>query len=235
MKGIAYGHVIVKLIQCDFFFQVMLSAINLYPGGEDANRINNSKLVSFSFYQSDVNNSRTEYGVKDLEQGKEISLMVPRVEPAVDRRVTREKLQSSKFNLHEFEILENTSAVTIEARPDFFVDVEMYVKVGSEPNPSQGVFDFNATLSAIAANSSNSSILSSYYEFFLSNDVLNQTAAGKYFVKVRYKLPENHSFTEDQLADGIPYNFSVYTSSCSYYDEKNNSWRTDGVKVFNYN
>ena len=208
----------------------MLSEINLYPGGQASKQINNSKLVSFTFYTS-VNKSREEFSVKLLEPGKEISVMVPRKQPEVERHPTHDKLHTSKFKLHKFVILDNSSAVTIETKPELPVEVEMYVKVGGEPNPSQGEFDFNITLSAGRTNSLNSTIPSSSYEYLLSNDVLNWTAAGNYSVMVRYKLPENRSFTEDQLGDGIGYNFSVYTSSCLYHDPKTNIWRTDGVKV----
>ncbi|CAH3036848.1 unnamed protein product [Porites lobata] len=31
--------------------------------------------------------------------------------------------------------------------------------------------------------------------------------------------------------DTVPYNFSMYTSKCMFYDEKKNVWSTDGLKV----
>lgn len=195
--------------------------------------------MSISFQESDGGSNRSKVNVKDLKEGKEISVMVPRNEPDADRRAVSGELESCKSNEHEFEVHDNMSALIIEVSPDLAVDIELYLKKGDVPNPSKNVYDYNVTLSVgelspgvrvRVDNSSNSTGPSYSYEYLLVNEDLNWTAAGTYFAVVRPKEPKNHSFTEEQLRK-IPYNFSVITCSCWYYDEKTEVWSTEGVKV----
>ena len=196
--------------------------------------------MSFSLQESDGGNTRSKFDVKDLEEGKEISVIVPRNEPDADRRAVSGELESDKFNEHEFEVHDNMSALIIQVSPDLIVDIELYLKKGAVPNPSKKVYDYNVTLSvgestpgvrAVRAdNSSNSTGPSFSYEYLLLNEDLNWTAAGTYFALVGPKVPKNHSYTEEQLRK-IPYNFSVITCSCWYYDEEIEVWSTEGVKV----
>lgn len=226
------------------FFQSILSAINLYPGGKDDSRLNNSKVVSFTFYELDAKKVRTaEYSVKNMTTGKEISVVIPITHSQLNRRIflAEAKLYLSKYDALSFEIKDNMSAVTVEVTLDVPVDVEIYVRVDREPNPSQHLFDFNATFSAnddfsqsSVANSLNSTIKSYSHRLLLTNDVLNWTAAGKYFAKVLFKKPNSLvELTDDKLTDEIQYNFSVYRSGCLFYDKRNHSWATEGVKVMN--
>ena len=196
--------------------------------------------MSFSLQESDGGNNRSKVDVKDLEEGKEISVIVPRNEPDPDRRAVSGELDSGKWNEHEFEVHDNMSALLIQVSPDLIVDIELYLKKGDVPNPSENVYDYNVTLpvrestpgvrEVRADNSSNSTGPSFSYEYLLLNEDLNWTAAGTYFALVRPKEPKNHSFTEEQLRK-IPYNFSVITCSCWYYDEEIEVWSTEGVKV----
>jgi len=194
--------------------------------------------VTFSLQESDGHN-RSEVNVKDLEEGKEISVIVPRIDPNADRRPFPWELESSKYIEHEFQVHDNMSAVIIEVSPDIAVDIELYVKKGDVPSLSKNLYDYNVTLSVgeltpgvrvRVDNSSNSTGPSYSYEYLLSNDDLNWTAAGTYFALVRSKAPRNHSFTEEELKK-ISYNFSVITCSCWYYDEEKEVWSTEGVKV----
>lgn len=196
--------------------------------------------MSISFRESDGDNNHSKVNVKDLEEGKEISVMIPRTKPDTDRLTVQGELKSGKFNEHEFEIHDNVSALIIELSPDLAVDIELYVKKGDVPNPSKNAYDYNVTLSVgeltpgvrvRVDNSSNSTGPSYSYEYLLSNEDLNWTAAGTYFALVRYKEPKNHSFTEEELKK-ISYNFSVITCSCWYFNEENEVWSTEGVKVF---
>ena len=205
-----------------------MSDINFYPGG-----VNNSKLVSMSFQEPKANNSHSKFNVEGLQEGEEISIMVPRSKSDVNREIVSAKLQSAKLIEHEFDIQDNSSALIIEIRTESPVDVELFVKKGSTPNPSQGEYDYNVTLLPEpvllgGANSSNSTNSSYSYRHFLSNDALNWSAAGVYFAKLRYKKP-NRSL-EEELTE-VPYNFSVSGYICIYYDEKNETWTTRGVKV----
>jgi len=196
--------------------------------------------VSISFQESDGGYNRSKVDVKDLEKGKEISVIVPRIEPDAGRFAASGELESSKYIEHEFEVHDNMSALIIEVSPGLDVDIELYVKKGDVPNLSKNVYDYNVTLSVgeltpgvrvRVDNSSNSTGPSHHsYEYFLSNEDLNWTAAGTYFALVRSKEPKNHSFTEEELKK-IPYNFSVILSSCWYYDEESEVWSTEGVKV----
>ena len=195
--------------------------------------------MSISFQESDGDNNHSKVDVKGLQEGKEISVIVPRNEPDADRCVVFGELESGKSTEHEFEVHDNMTALIIEVSPDLAVDIELYVKKGEEPNLSNNVYDYNVTLSVgeltpgvqvRVENSSNSTGPSYSYEYLLSNEDLNWTAAGKYFALVRFKEPKNHSFTEEELQK-ILYNFSVITCSCWYYDEKNETWSTEGVKV----
>ena len=196
--------------------------------------------MSFSLQESEGGNNRSKVDVRKLEKGKEISVIVPRNKPDADRRAVSGELESGKFNEHEFEVHDNMSALIIQVSPDLIVDIELYLKKGAVPIPSKNVYDYNVTLSVgestpgvrevRADNSSNSTGPSFSYEYLLFNEDLNWTAAGTYFALVRPKEPKNHSFTEEQLRK-IPYNFSVITCSCWYYDEVNEVWSTKGVKV----
>ena len=195
--------------------------------------------MSFSFHESDGNNGRSKVNVKDLEEGKEISVIVPRTKPDADRHVAEGELESGKCIEHEFEVHDNVSAVIIEVSPDLAVDIQLYVKKGGVPNPSKNVYDYNVTLSVgeLAPgvrvredNSSNSTCPSYSYEYLLSNEDLNWTAAGTYFALLRSKEPKNHSFTEEELKK-IRYSFSVITSSCWYFDKETEVWSTEGLKV----
>lgn len=189
-----------------------------------------------SFHESNASNSK--FNVEGLEEGNEISVMVPRSGSDVDKRIASDKLHSSKYILHEFDVPDNSSALIIEVATEIPVDVELFVKKGGEPNPSKGVFDYNVTLPAEevslgSANSSNSTSPTYSYRYCLDNDALNWTAAGRYYAKVRYKKP-NRSLAEEELTE-VPHNFSVSTYICMYYDEKNEVWATNGVKVINVN
>ena len=195
--------------------------------------------MSISFQESESGSNRSKVNVTDLKEGKEISVIVPRNKRDADRRVVSGKLESGKCNEHEFEVQDNMSALIIEVSPDLAVDIELYLKKGTVPNPSKNVYDYNVTLSVgeltpgvrvRVDNSSNSTGPSFSYEYLLLNEDLNWTAAGTYFALVRPKEPKNHSFTEEQLRK-IPYNFSVITCSCWYYDEETEAWSTKGVKV----
>jgi len=195
--------------------------------------------VSFSVHESDGHNNRSKVNVKGLEEGKEISVIVPRSEPDADRHAVSGELELSKYIEHEFQVHDNMAAVIIEVSPDLAVDIELYVKKGDVPSVSKNLYDYNVTLSVGEStpgvrvqvdNSSNSTSPSYSYEFLLSNDDLNWTAAGKYFALVRSKEPKNHSFTEEELKK-IRYNFSVITCSCWYHDEEKEVWSTEGVKV----
>lgn len=211
----------------------MVSKINLYSGGKGAELVK-SDLVSLSFYESKGEDSREEYNVKDLE--KEISVIVPRAKGSRPEK-TPSKLDAKKYMKHSFNVTHNAFTVHIRVEWKIRVEVELYIKKGSEPKPAEGVYDFNETLKLgghFNANSSNSSSDSTSSELFLSNDALNWTAAGTYYVKLRYKA--NGSLPEQEKANmgpngGVPYNFSVYTSMCVYYDENKKSWSTEGTKV----
>ena len=210
----------------------MVSKINLYSGGKGAELVK-SDLVSLSFYESKGKDSREEYKIKGLE--KEITVVVPRAKGARPER-TPSNLEAKKYMKHSFNVTQNASAVHIRVEWEVRVEVELYIKKGSEPKPAEGVYDFNETLKLeghFNVNSSNSSDPTSS-ELFLSNDALNWTAAGPYFVQLRYKangsLPEEEKDKMDSNG-AVPYNFSVYTSICMYYDENKKSWSTEGTKV----
>ena len=225
-------HTPEQQVMSRFFFQSMVSGLNLYPRGEGAALVN-SKLVSLAFYASEEGGSRSELSVSSLKQ--RISLMIPRNEKEKSPVVVQARLHSVKYKLHTFNVTENASTVHIRLGWQVNVDVEVYVKKGSEPKPSESVFDFNKTLQCGGNNSANSLNSSEHIsELFFSNHDLNWTAAGTYYALLRYK--ENVSLPEEEKAkmdsDGsIPYNFSVYTSMCQYYDEKQKGWSTNGTEV----
>ena len=208
----------------------MVSQTNLHSGIEGAELVK-SNLVSLSFYDSNVKGVRKEYHVKGLE--KEIRVKVPRKKGHPNK--TPHKLKSKDYTKHSFNVTQNASTVHIRLEWKVRVEVELFVKKGSQPKPTEGVYDFNETLKLGGhnANSSNSSEPTSS-ELFLSNVALNWTAAGTYFVQLRYKA--NSSLPAEEKAkmnsdDTVPYNFSVYTSMCMYYDENKQKWSTEGTKV----
>lgn len=210
----------------------MVSAINMYSGVERAELVN-SKLVSLAFYTLEEGDRRYEHSVSNLTE--KISIILPRSEKEGRPTVVQAKLHSDKYKLHRFTVTENTSTVHIRVGWQVSVEVELYLKKGSEPKPAEGVYDFNVTFQDgenRCMNSSNSSE-PSISELFLSNDDLNWTAAGMYYAFLRYKgrvsLPEEKAKMDSDGA--ISHNFSVYTSMCMYFDEKRGVWSTEGTEV----
>ena len=192
----------------------------------------NSKLVRLSFSVA-----RKEFTVINLKEEEAISIIIPRRgnEKFPDDREPV-KLYSNKANLHTFNETSNESAVNIRVEWQVDVEMELYVKKGSEPKPNEGDYDFNVTLKRGEHSNANSSKTSdsTASELFLSNDALNWTAEGTYFVSLRFK--DNGSLPAEEKAkmtsDGaVLYNFSVYSSMCRYYDERKNAWSTEGTKV----
>ena len=123
--------------------------------------------------------------------------------------------------------------MTVQVAWNISVAVQIYIKKGSRPRPEESVYDFNATF-RLGGRYSDDSTNFSLCKLFLSNDDLNWTAAGQYFVMLGYT--KNDSLPLEELdkigSDGtVPYNFSMYTSKCMFYDEKKNIWSTDGLKV----
>ena len=207
----------------------MVSNTSLFAS-QDQEKGNSVKSLAVSLSFSDEN--RQELNIKNLTS--EISIFIPRNDK--ERGNTEDVVSSKEYKVHSFTIEQNASTVHIRAEWEVSVDLELYVRKGGEPKPSEGVFDFNDTLrlgSRQGVNSSNSSDPSGR-ELFLSNDALNWTAAGKYYVSLRYV--RNDSLSEEEKAkitsdDTIPYNFSVYTSMCLYYDVDREVWSTEGTKV----
>lgn len=214
----------------------MVSATNLYSGGQGAELVN-SKLVRLSFSVANGSESKMELTIKDLKEEEAISVIIPRRgnEKLPDDKAPC-KLYSNKANLHTFNETWNESAVNIRVEWQIDVEMELYVKKGSEPKPNEGDYDFNVTLKRGEHSNANSSNISdpNASELFLSNDALNWTAEGMYFVSLRFKA--NGSLPAEEKAkmtsDGaVLYNFSVYSSMCRYYDERKKTWSTEGTKV----
>ena len=217
-----------------FFSQILVSNENLYSGGEGGGQVTD-KIVSLSFSGSkddgSVDFDGAECKVKGLEE--EISVMLPRNNTAKDPPVQDGSLRSDKYSIREFNLTENASAVTVQVAWNISVAVQIYIKKGSRPKPEEGVYDFNATFRLGGRYSDHSTNLSRC-ELFLSNDDLNWTAAGQYFVMMGYT--KNDSLPLEELKkigsdDTVPYNFSMYTSKCMFYNETKNVWSTDGLKV----
>ena len=207
----------------------MVSNTSLFAS-QDQEKGHSVKSLAVSLSFSDANHS--ELNIKNLTS--EISIIIPRNDK--ERSNTEGGVSSKTYQVHSFTIEQNASTVHIRAEWEVSVDLELYVRKGGEPKPLEGVYDFNYTLrlgSRQGVNSSNSSDPSGC-ELFLSNDALNWTAAGTYYVLLRYV--RNDSLSEEEKAkipsdDTIPYNFSVYTSMCLYYDVDREVWSTEGTKV----
>ena len=216
------------------FSQILVSNENLYSRGEGGGQVTD-KIVNLSFTGSkddgsdDVDGAECE--VKGLEE--EISVMLPRNNTAKDPPVQDGSLRSDKYSIREFNLTENASAVTVQVAWNISVAVQIYIKKGSRPKPEEGVYDFNATFRLGGRYSDHSTNLSRC-ELFLSNDDLNWTAAGQYFVMMGYTKNDSLPLEELQKIgsdDTVPYNFSMYTSKCMFYDEEKNVWSTDRLKV----
>lgn len=190
-----------------------------------------SDAVSLSF-------SEEKGGQPDIcNLPSEISITIPRSEK--ERRggdkAKEGSMSSDRYSIHYFEIENNASAVHLRVEWAVNVEIDVYVRKGNKPIPQGGLYDFNDTLrlgSHLNASSSNSSERLGV-EIFLSNEALNWTAAGKYYVALRYVKNDSLLREEDKISvDGpIPYNFSIYTSMCVYYNEGKGAWSTDGLKV----
>ncbi|XP_068673513.1 polycystin-1-like [Montipora foliosa] len=207
----------------------MVSNTSLFAS-QDQEKGNSVKSLAVSLSFSDGNHS--ELNIKNLTS--EISIIIPRNDK--ERRNTEGGVNSKTYQVHSFTIEQNASTVHIRAEWEVSVDLELYVRKGGEPKPLEGVYDFNGRLQLGSRQSvqSSTSLDPSGCELFLSNDALNWTAAGTYYVLLRYV--RNDSLSEEEKAkipsdDTIPYTFSVYTSMCLYYDVDREVWSTEGTKV----
>ena len=216
------------------FFQSLVSDQNLFSGGKGAGQVTD-KVVSLSFTGSKDDGSVDVRGKECPVEGLEeaISVSLPRNNTSKNPPEQEGKLHSAKYSIHEFNITENASAVTVQVAWNISVAVQIYIKRGSIPNPEEGVYDFNETFRLGGCYSDHSTNFS-LCKLFLSNDDLNWTAAGQYFVMMGYT--KNDSLPVEELKkigsdDTVPYNFSMYTSKCMFYDEKKNVWSTEGLKV----
>ena len=217
-----------------FIFQSLISNTNLYSDAKGADQVTD-KIVSLSFFGSkddgSVDVDGDECKVKGLEE--EIRVVLPRNNTAKDSPGQEGSLRSDKYNIYEFNITDNASAVTVQVAWNISVAVQIYIKKGSIPKPEEGVYDFNATFRLGGCYSDHSTNLS-LCKLFLSNDDLNWTAAGQYFVMMGYT--KNDSLPLEELEkigsdDTVPYIFSMYTSKCMFYNETKKVWSTDGLKV----
>ena len=206
--------------------------LDLYPvkDGEEGNPVS-SDAVSLSFSEG----KGDELKIDNLPS--EISIIIPRSEK--ERRggdkAKENSMGSDRYSIHSFKIENNASAVHLRVEWAVNVEIDVYVRKGNKPIPQEGLYDSNDTLrlgSHFNASSSNSSERSGV-EIFLSNDALNWTAAGKYYVALRYVKNDSLLKEEDKISvDGtIRYNFSIYTSMCMYYNVGKGAWSTDGLKV----
>ena len=193
-----------------------------------------SDAVSLSFSEEEGEEQRAKSEDRKIKNlPSEISIIIPRSEK--ERRggekAKKGSMGSDRYSIHSFEIENNASAVHLRVEWAVNVEIDVYVRKGNKPIPQGGLYDFNDTLrlgSHLNASSSNSSEKLGV-EIFLSNDALNWTAAGKYYVALRYVKNDSHYKEEDKIS--VRYNFSIYTSMCMYYDEERGSWSTDGLKV----
>ena len=216
------------------FFQSLVSNQNLFSGGAGAGQVTD-KVVSLSFTGSkddgSVDGDGKECTVEGLEE--EISVILPRNNTSKNPPEEEGKLHSDKYSIHEFNITENASTVTVQVGWNVSVPVQIYIKKGSRPKPEESVYDFNATF-RFGGRYCDDSTNFSLCKLFLSNDDLNWTAAGQYFAMLSFT--KNDSLPAEELdeigSDGtVPYKFSMYTSKCMFYDEEKSVWSTDGLKV----
>ena len=190
-----------------------------------------SDAVSLSFSEEEGE----ERNITNLPS--EISIIIPRSEKerSGGDKAKKGSMGSDRYNIHSFEIENNASAVHLRVEWAVNVEIDVYVRKGNKPIPQGGLYDFNDTLrlgSHFNTSSSNFSERSGV-EIFLSNDALNWTAAGKYYVALRYVKNDSLLREEDKISvdSPIPYNFSIYTSMCVYYNVEKGAWSTDGLKV----
>ena len=179
--------------------------------------------------------------MKNLTTGNEISVIIPLTRTQLNRSLywAERKLVLSQYSAYSFEIKDNISTVTFEVTTEAPVDVEIFVTIGREPNTSQHLFNFSANFLAEnyllqnkVANLSNSTIHSYSHRLLLADDVVNFTVAGRYFAKIIFKKPSNLTWLSDEIfTEKMHYNISVYRSWCMFFDEGNNSFSTEGVKV----
>ena len=205
------------------------NVLDLYPvkDREEGNPVS-SDAVSLSFSEEE---GEEHHKIKNLPS--EISIIIPRSEKERKGgdKTKKGSMGSDRYSIHSFEIENNASAVHLRVEWAVNVEIDVYVRKGNKPIPQGGFYDFNDTLrlgSHLNTPSSNSSERLGV-ELFLSNDALNWTAAGKYYVALRYVKNDSLHKEEDKIS--VRYNFSIYTSMCMYYNEGRGSWSTDGLTV----
>lgn len=155
------------------------------------------------------------------------------------------RVEHTKTLAHSFDVKYNQSSINIEIdvlgefkeQPSLVV----YLRKEQEPTMDGDEKDIVRVIPQLhhARNDSseqNSTTMTSDEELadpkvlFLSNEMFNGTAAGKYFVIVEYngtmsgaEVPEENKTVE--------YMFSLYTSECLYWNEANETWIGDGCVV----
>lgn len=203
----------------------MISTKNIYNYDESAYQVEGGHVATIEF-----KNSTTHDSLMFRNLSKPVEMYLGRdasKESAVVQPMTGTNLYFIRTPVYI-----NDSAIHVNIYPescDYGFDV--FIKRGSFPSESS--FDYNYTLPHdgqwdFSSNCSRSSNLSSAFEIFLSNEDLNHTAAGRYYIGIKYR-PRN--LTNDP--DMFPVNFTaiVYTSSCMYWDSNNETWKSDGCVV----
>jgi hypothetical protein len=147
------------------------------------------------------------------------------------RPVTRE-LYAENLLFHKMTVSTNDTAIHVNVYPES-CNYGFDVFIRRESFPSESNYDYNYSLPHngewdFASNCSMSSNQSSAFEIFISNEDLNYTAAGVYYIGIRFKARNGTN-----NLGRIPANYTAVlsTSSCMYWDTKNETWRSDGCVV----
>lgn len=176
-------------------------------------------------------NSTTHESLMLQNLSKPVEMIIDRVSSQVIPVIF--PMEEDKLYFIRTRVYINDSAIHVNVYPDS-CEYGFYVFIKQGSFPSESNYDYNYTLPHdgrwdFSSNcSSKSSNHSSAFKIFLSNKDLNHTAAGRYYIGIKFK-PRNATNNVDIL----PVNFTaiLYTSSCMYWNVLNESWKSDGCVV----
>lgn len=148
-----------------------------------------------------------------------------------------------------FSVVENDTSIQVEILPeDNNTQLLAYIRYEKFPKEDLYDFMFEVPRRKFIVESVNASISNrtktreiNPYIFFLSNEDLNRTAAGKYYIGIKYNGTFEPVYEAVKIENKVVYkqyiplkvNFTMrtFTSSCLYWDTDNDTWNTEGCTV----
>lgn len=198
-----------------------------------------AKQINSHFLSLEIRNTTTQEQLEIANLTEPVVLWIRKGDDAL--KPSTGEVEYTKTLKHSFVVKHNHSSINIEIdvlgvmkeQPSLVV----YLRKGEEPTMDGDKKDkVRVILQLHHANNESGRRNASNEEFrdpkvaFFSNEEFNGTAAGKYFVIIKYNGTISGAEVPKENRT-VKYSFSVYTSECLYWDELNETWIGEGCVV----